>query len=124
MVDYILNIDWMTTTEFCNETGAPLPNIRSGVDSFLQIDAIKHRMFVEYAKFLNKPITLELFIGKSKVFENFEVALNFEDKPVLRIIGENQVYAYINDDKFSMSYPKMAKKIEDLVSMGWKYNDR
>ena len=89
MVDYILNIDWMTTTEFCNETGAPLPNIRGGVDSFLQIDAIKHRMFVEYAKFLNKPITLDLFIGKSKVFENFEVALNFEDKPVLRIIGEN-----------------------------------
>ena len=39
-------------------------------------------------------------------------------------IRENQVYAYINDDKFSMSYPKMAKKIEDLVSMGWQYNDR
>jgi len=58
MVDYILDIDWLTTSEFCKKYNVPLPRMMSTmnatVDSFLQIDAIKHRMFVEHAKKLNK----------------------------------------------------------------------
>lgn len=118
----------MTTKEFCDTYHIPHPvftgEVKSSADLILQVDAIKQRMFVEYAKFLNKPLSLDLFIGNSKVFENFEVTSNFENKPVLRIIGQSQVYAYINDDGFSMNYPSMAKKIEDLVSLGLQYHVR
>lgn len=54
MTDYILNIDWMTTTEFCKTYDVPLPTVSDGVNGFLQVDAIKHKMFVEHAKKLRR----------------------------------------------------------------------
>ncbi len=58
MVDFILGIDAMTTNEFCETFKVPKPyftgEINTSVDKFLQIDAIKHKMFVEHAKKLRK----------------------------------------------------------------------
>lgn len=54
MIDFILNTDWMTTTEFCKYHGVPLPCISESADGLLRIDAIKHRMFVDYAKKLGR----------------------------------------------------------------------
>jgi len=60
MVDFILEIDWMTTVEFCDKYKVPhprmvmgaggQPDIRKSADMFLQVDAIKQKMFVEHAK--------------------------------------------------------------------------
>lgn len=51
---YILYIDSMTTREFCQWQGIPEPyftgNTRTSAEQFLQIDAIKHRLFLEKAK--------------------------------------------------------------------------
>lgn len=51
---YILYIDSMTTREFCQWQGIPEPyftgNTKTSADLFLQIDAIKHRLFLEKAK--------------------------------------------------------------------------
>lgn len=58
LMDFILEIDFLTTTEFCEKYKVPLPiftgEVKSSADQFLQIDAIKHRMFVEKAKELNR----------------------------------------------------------------------
>lgn len=58
MIDYILKIDAMTTKEFCENQGCPLPipmnDIESSANQFLQIDAIKHRLFVSEAKRLRR----------------------------------------------------------------------
>lgn len=121
MIQFILDIDWMTTMEFCNEYGCPVPDMKGGVNAFLQVDAIKHRLFTEYAKFLNKKLTLSMFVGNDKVFKDFEVALNFENKAVLRQFESQQVYAYINDDKFTMHFPRMAERIEDLSGLNLTY---
>ena len=54
MVDFILEMDWLTTTEFCEKYNVPQPEISKGIDggvkTLLQIDTIKQRMFVEKAK--------------------------------------------------------------------------
>jgi len=51
---YILYVDSLTTREFCKWQGVPEPrftgDIRTSADLFLQIDAIKHRLFLERAK--------------------------------------------------------------------------
>jgi hypothetical protein len=58
MIEFILEIDSLTTTEFCKKYNVPLPvftgEIKSSADQFLQIDAIKQKMFVEYAKQLSR----------------------------------------------------------------------
>jgi len=49
MVNFILDMDWLTTKEFCDKYGAPLPSpvggVESAVNQLLTIDAIKHRFF-------------------------------------------------------------------------------
>lgn len=54
LVEYILEIDYLTTKEFCDKFKVPHPTLINGVESFLQIDAVKHRMFVDKAKQLYK----------------------------------------------------------------------
>ena len=58
---YILDIDFMTTKEFCDTYNIPHPqytgDVKTSADQFLAIDAIKQRMFVEYAKKLRKEAT-------------------------------------------------------------------
>jgi hypothetical protein len=66
MTQYILDIDWLTTKEFCDTYKIPHPvftgDVKTSADQFLQVDAIKHKMFVEYAKFLVKPLKKGMFI--------------------------------------------------------------
>jgi len=58
MIDYILDIDWLTTKEFCDKYKIPIPiatrDINWNVSEFFRIDAIKWKMVMEYAKKLNK----------------------------------------------------------------------
>jgi len=120
MVDFILEIDWLTTKEFCDKYKVPLPfftgEVKSSAEQFLQIDAIKQKMFVEYAKFLNKKLTLEMFVGKKPIFYGFEITEteSMPKRKVLRKIDSTQVYAYL-DEGFSMHYPRQAEKVYQLV---------
>lgn len=58
MVDYILEIDAMTTVEFCEKFNVPVPyftgEAQSSARQFLNIDAIKCKMFIQHAKKLIK----------------------------------------------------------------------
>lgn len=53
--DFVLELDFMTTTEFCAKYNIPPPKLdkndleKSALD-FLRIDAIKWKMVMEYAK--------------------------------------------------------------------------
>lgn len=76
MTQFILDIDWMSTTEFCKNTGAPLPrfipnDVNASADQFLRLDCIKWRMVKDYAKFLNKNLIEDMFIGKRPMFPGF-----------------------------------------------------
>ena len=118
MIDFILEIDWMTTTEFCQETGAPMPNVREGVNSFLQVDAIKHRMFVEYAKFLNKDLTIEMFEGEKRIFEdgkyvNRQPSIEWNTYEINGIVVFRDVVGSKN--------AFMGKKVKDLAGLGIMY---
>lgn len=120
MTDYILHIDGMTTKEFCDAYGIPHPTIEEGVTGFLTIDAIKHRFFLEYAKFLKQKIRVSMFVGDRAVFPNFESGVTFEDEPVIRMKGSKQVYAYLNGnpqmtDVIRMNFPRSGERVEDLI---------
>jgi hypothetical protein len=58
MIEYILEIDSMTTKEFCDKFKVPHPyftgDVESSANLLIQIDAIKYKMFVEYAKDLRR----------------------------------------------------------------------
>lgn len=128
MVDYILEIDWLTTVELCNKYGIPLPKFTGQVDSsvseIFRIDAIKQKMFVDYAKFLSKNITLEMFVGSNAIFDNFETTINSDKIRVLKKKNENQVYSYLDSEDFIMHYPRGAKKLYELTSLGLFYSER
>lgn len=76
MVQFVLDIDWLTTKEFCSEHGIPEPcftvDVKTSADKFLQVDAVKQRLLVQYAKFLNKPLTKEMLTGKTPCFYGFK----------------------------------------------------
>jgi len=121
MIQFIIEIDWMTTSEFCQESGAPLPNIRDGVNSFLQIDAIKHRMFVEYAKFLSKTLTIDMFEGDGKIFEggkykDRQPSVNWNTYEIKGVV--------IFKDSNGQRYNSLGLKVCDLAGRGISYYAR
>jgi len=138
VLDYILDIDWLTTKEFCSKYNVPAPTIKGGVNDFLQVDAIKQKMFVEYAKFLNKNITEDMFIGENAIFPDFvkcsqkDAAIKGISKSfdnfgknefsitILRLSGKE----YGQKDKLSYVTSYHLKKINDLVKDGVYYNER
>ncbi len=75
MVDFILAIDWLGTKEFCEKYKLPEPyytgDVKSSAAQFINLDVIKGKMFLEYAKFLNKKLALEMFIGPHKKIDGF-----------------------------------------------------
>jgi hypothetical protein len=121
MIQFILDIDWMTTTEFCNETGAPIPTIKGGVDSFLQIDAIKHRLFVEYAKFLNKELTYEMFEGEKRIFECGKY-IDRQPSTQFNTYEVNGVVLFA--DTNTQRNVSRGLKVSDLTTLGISYNER
>lgn len=138
MVEFILEIDWLTTKEFCEKYNVPLPvftgEIKSSADQFLQINAIKQKMFVEYAKFLNSNLNVDMFIGQRAVFDGF---VKCSQKEAL-YNNTKKSFDYFGVDEFSMTlFRKYSqdrkecfvtsfhlKKIVDLVAFGLSYNDR
>lgn len=131
MVQYILDIDWMSTAEFCDEYNVPKPvlinDVNTMVNQLLQVDAIKHKMFVEYAKFLNKELSLDMFKDDNKVFNEFEI--NYLGSGIPRIEnGKYGKYKIINDEYGFYLYPydssdgRRITKVIDLVDLGIEYN--
>jgi len=149
MVQFILEIDWMTTKEFCETYQIPLPTVTGGVNDFLQVDAIKHKMFVEYAKFLNKPLEMGMFYPLNEKGEimfydaiNFENANKFKDAERKLLFNgfslkgsyqSSMMTIHFQDvlniwwwDRTTQvwSISKGLKTIGDLVNYGLSYNDR
>lgn len=126
MVQFVLDIDWMTTKEFCAEYSIPRPyftgDIKSSADQFRKLDVIKHKMFVEYAKLLNKNITTEI-LQKNMAFESVDVR---GGNPQFK----NGKYTITNDEFGFWLEPYDSvdgcriSKIEDFVNYGLTYNDQ
>lgn len=122
MVKFILDIDSLTTKEFCDKYSVPHPfftgNVDSSVDKLLQVDAVKHRMFLEYAKFLNKDLTQDMFVGERAIFVGFEAVGVRGGIPQVKngkyIINFDQFGFYLNPYD-SVDGVRLVK-IEDLAS--------
>lgn len=136
MTQFILDIDWMTTKEFCETYKIPLPTVTCGVNDFLQVDAIKQKMFVEYAKFLNMDLREDMFTGENPIFPDFvkctqKYAVNNNILKSFDDFGKNEfsITMYRNYDAngvkkttFVTSY--RIKKVEQLATFGLLYNER
>lgn len=125
MVQFILEIDWMTTKEFCDTYKVPHPfftgDVKSSADQFLQVDAIKHKMFVTHAKFLRKNITVQIL--EKLGFVSIDVR---GGQPRYK----NGKYEIVNDDMgfwletYDSVDGKRLSNVESLVGYGFTYNDR
>ena len=60
LIDFILELDRLTTKEFCDKFNHPLPswkgNVGVAVSEFLSIDAVKYKMIKDLAKDINKAL--------------------------------------------------------------------
>lgn len=123
MVKFILDIDWLTTKEFCDKYSVPHPfytgEVNSSVDKLLQVDAVKHRMFLEYAKFLNKDLTQDMFVGESAIFVGFE-AFNINGDSNTQVKNGKYTITFVKDGFYLSPYDSVdgvkLVKIEDLAS--------
>jgi len=123
MVQLILDIDWLTTKEFCNEYGVPLPyftgDIQTSADKLLQVDAVKHRMFVSYAKMLNKKLDRTMFTENGRVFLGFKSSGT--DPEILFTNEEVEILS--NKDGFWIlatkphSIVKQVERVQDLIGI-------
>lgn len=140
MVDFILEIDLLNTKEFCEKYNIPIPvftgNVKTSANQFLQVDAIKQRIFTDYAKFLYKDIKEEMFIGDKPIFSGFiKCTPSYASKN-----GIEKSFDDFGQNEFSITIYKVPektynikgktfctsfhlKKIGDLVNMGLTYNN-
>lgn len=58
LIDFILDVDFLTTAEFCEKYGIDTPewrgNVKLAASEFIRIDAIKAKMFIDKAKELRR----------------------------------------------------------------------
>ena len=137
MTQFILDIDWMTTKEFCETYKIQLPTVTGGVNDFLQVDAIKQKMFVEYAKLLNMDLREDMFTGETPIFPDFikcspkhaeqlGIRKSFDNfgknEFMMRIFQKN----YKAGDKVYDTWVTHfhLKKVEQLATFGLLYNER
>lgn len=130
MVQFILEIDWLSTVEFCDTYNLPHPTmeggVRSAADKFLNLDAIKHKLFVEYAKLLNKKLTSEMFIGNNPLILGFHNVDVRGGNPKFK----NGKYEITNDqygfwlEPYDSVDGRRLNKVEDLVNYGFAYNNK
>jgi hypothetical protein len=62
LTDFVVNLDYLTTKEFCHTHKVPEPTVHEGTEGLFRIDSIKHRFVVQYAKFLKKSITTDILV--------------------------------------------------------------
>ena len=121
--DYILDIDFMTTNEFCLAYKVPMPyftgDVKTSVDLILQIDAIKQRMFVEYAKFLNKELCMEMFEGDRKIFEGGQY-IDRQPSHDWNTYEIKDVVIFMDSNK-GQNRP-IGKRVSDLTGKGLTYS--
>jgi len=130
MVSFILSIDWLSTAEFCDTYDLPHPHftgdVKTSADKFINLDIIKHKLFIEYAKMLNKNLTKEMFVGKNPLILGFHyVGFTPESKKI-----RNGNYEITFDEHGFWLQPygfvdaRRLYKVEDLVSYGFAYNNK
>ena len=124
LIDYVLEIDFLTTNEFCEKYSVPLPyftgEVKSSADKFLQIDAIKHRMFVEYAKLLNNRLTT-LHFTKLLGFDTLETRGGFPRYEQGKYIVVNDQYGFFVEMYDAVDGFRV-QKLRDLADLGLLYN--
>ncbi len=124
MHQFILEIDFMSTSEFCDTYGVPHPyftgDVQSSADKFLQVDAIKHKIFVEYAKFLNKPLTTEILL-KLLGFEAVDIRAGNEKYKQGQYVIENDEFGYWLEPYGSVDGLRI-HKVNDLVFLNISHN--
>jgi len=130
MAKFILQIDQMTTNEFCKDYNYPLlfftGNIKYLTDSILEVDAIKHKMFVEYAKFLAKDISIELITNHLGFVEvdvrGGQRKFNFksESSGTHTIIKDEFGFWF---EQSGSSDGRRIHKVENVVDYGFCYTD-
>ena len=125
MVEFILEIDWLTTMDFCKQYGIPLPkhngDIDYGVSEMFRIDAVKQKMYVDYAKFLNKKITYDMFEGDNRIFECGKY-INRQPSTIFNTYEVKEVVLFA-DTNTERNVPR-GLKISDLTSLGIFYSER
>ena len=130
MVQFILEIDFLSTEEFCDAYELQRPywtgDTQTSADMFIRLEIIKHRMFVEYAKLLNKNLTKEMFVGKNPLIHGFHyVGYNSESKKIRN--GKYEItfdqYGFWLEPYDSVDGRRL-HKVEDLVSYGFAYNNK
>lgn len=128
MVQFILEIDWLSTVEFCDTFNLPHPRFTGEVESsakqFVNLDLVKHRMFVEYAKLLNKKLTADMFVGKNPLILGFKNMDTRGGNPKFKC-GKyeitNDQYGFWLEPYDSVDGRRLSK-VEDLVNYGFYYN--
>lgn len=126
MIQFILDIDWMGTKEFCDAYEIPHPfftgDVKTSADLFLQVDAIKHKMFVEYAKLLNKAITSRILL-ENLGFENMDVRGGYKKYKNGKYVITNDQYGFWLEPYDSVDGCRV-HKLNDLISYDFTYNNK
>lgn len=120
MVQFILDIDWMTTKEFCDNYGLPHPyytgDVKTSADMFRNLDVIKHKMCVEHAKLLNKNITPDLLLYNLGCESLDARGGNPRYKKDTYEIKQDEFGFWLESDGYRVH------KLNDLANLGLTYN--
>ena len=129
MVNFVFSINWLSTVEFCDTYKLTHPHwtgdVKTSAEKFVNLDIIKHKLFVEYAKMLNKKLTVEMFISKNPLILGFESVDVRGGNPKFK----NGKYEITNDEFgfFLEPYDSVdgcrISRVEDLVNYGFSYNN-
>lgn len=125
MVQFIIETDWLTTQEFCDKYGVPHPywtgDVKTSAYAFLRRDLVAKRLFVDYAKFLSRKLTPDMFVGDSPIFLGFESSHVIGFYPKIKMKGDKYV---ITNDKYGLFLEpydsvdgRRIQKVEDLSGL-------
>lgn len=126
MIQYILEIDWLGTKEFCDKFNVPVPTWKGSVPlasyEMHVVGDIKGKMYVDYAKILNKELSEDLLLKKIGF-------IRVEDLRGAYPTFKNGKYEIINDvygwwrSAYDSVDAKRVHRISDLLDLELTYTE-
>ena len=116
MVDFVLEINDMSEHDFLRYI-----NFKGeyGANKNVEILAIKNKLYYEYAKFLNKELTIDMFEGDNKIFEGGK----YNNKSTINNYYSINDFTIFMDDEDGKINCSIGLTVQDLVGLrGLEYS--
>ncbi len=116
LIKFAFELDALDPKEFCKIHLPHVPVIGVSLVALLQIKASKYHVIMDYANFLNKPLTLDMF------YPNINGEIMSEDHPDFKLYQDKLLFKGFTFDESTFSHTQSIS-YQGILNIFWRDNN-